>query len=213
MIDWLLWAILVVAVVLLIPATGLDYTLQHVWSFRRRGWQQHWQKTRAQWLARLGRPQHYPIDLREVRDFIISLQLGTSMDETLSGALSHAAQQFKNRGIFGRRLLRRVETQLSIAPEEVIKGLATDFASDDLRDLAQRLEMARDGGISYERALSLSIALVEEELRGNLQRDIQQTPIQLTVPMIVGVFLPAIIIGIFPLVLNVLGILVTPGGG
>jgi len=32
------------------------------------------------------------------------------------------------------------------------------------------------------------------------------------VPMIVVVFLPAIIIGLFPLVMNVLGILFSPGG-
>ncbi len=212
MINLLPALLLIIALLLVALAGGLDYTLWRVWIFQRERLRRRAKKSRARLLARFGRPQHYQVDLREIRDFIVSLQLGTSMNETLSGALLRAAEQLKDRGVFGQRLLKHVETRLSIAPEEVIKGLAEDFHSEHLRDLLQRLELARDGGISYERALTLSVSLIEEEIRGNVERDIQQAPIKLTLPMIAGVFLPAIIIGIFPLVLNVLGILVSPGG-
>lgn len=212
MIDLLPALLLMAAAILVVAASGFDYTLERVWAFQRKRFRRFAEGSRARLLARLGRPQRYQVDLREIRDFVISLQLGTSMDETLSGALLRAAEQLKDRGAFGERLLKHVETQLSIAPEDVIKGLAEDFHSEHLVDLVLRLEMARDGGISYERALSLSVSLIEEEIRGHLERDIQQIPIQLTLPMIVGVFLPAIVIGVFPLVLNVLGVLFTPGG-
>jgi len=204
--------LLLVAAMLVVAALGFDYTVQRVWAFQRKRFQRRAEGSRARLLARLGRPPRYQVDLREIRDFVIGLQLGTSLDETLSGALLRAAEQLKDRGAFGERLLKHVETRLSIAPEDVIKGLAEDFQSEHLRDLLLRLEMAREGGISYERALSLSVSLIEEEIRGHLERDIQQIPIKLTLPMIVGVFLPAIIIGIFPLALNVLGVLFTPGG-
>ncbi len=211
MIDQLLVLLLIVAVILLVATSGLEYTLRRIWAFQRKRFHRRAKESRGRLLARLGRTQHYHVDLREIRDFVVSLQLGTSMDETLSGALSQAADQLQDRGTFGERLLRHVETRLSIAPEEVIKGLAGDFHSEHLRDLLQRLEMARDGGISYERALALSVSLIEEEIRGDIERDIQQVPIKLTLPMIAGVFLPAIIIGIFPLVANILGVLATPG--
>ena len=135
------------------------------------------------------------------------------MDETLSGALARTAEQFEGRGVFGERLTKQVETRLSIAPEEVIKGLAEDFRSEQLRELQQRLDLAKEGATSPERALSLTVSMIEEEIRGDLERDIQRAPIQLTLPMVVGVFLPAIVIGIFPVVLNVLGILVRGGRG
>jgi hypothetical protein len=203
--------LLIAAFILVLAALGFDYTLQRIWIFQRKRIRRLVDRLQARLWARLGRPEHYEVDLREIRDFVISLQLGTSMDETLSGALRRAADQLRKRGSFGERLYRHVETRLSIAPEEVIAGLAEDFHSEDLRDLQLRLEMAREGGISYERALSLTVSLLEEEIRGDLERDIQQVPIKLTVPMIVGVFLPAIIVGIFPLVLNVLGVLFMPG--
>ena len=202
--DPFLMVVLFVSVVLLLAASGLDYLLRRTWAFQRKRLHRGTKERQKRLLARFGRATRYHVDLRELRDFVISLQLGTSMEETLSGALSAAAEQFKGRGDFGKRLFKHVETRLSIAPEEVIKGLAEDFQSEHLRDLAQRLEMARDGGISYERALSLTVSQLEEEIRGDLKRDIQMTPIQLTFPMIIGVFLPAVLIGMYPLISQLL---------
>lgn len=200
------------AALLVLAAGGLDYALQRMWSFQRKRILLSFEVGRARLLARLGRPTHHRADLRRIRDFVIGLQLGTSLDETLSGALMRTTEQMEGTGIFGERLQRQVEARLSIAPEEVIQGLAADFHSDHLSDLALRLELAREGGISYERALSLSVSMIEEDIRSDIEQEIQQLPIRLTLPMIVGVFLPAVIIGVFPLALNVLGVLFTPGG-
>ncbi len=146
--------LMLAALLLVLGAGGIDYTLQRVWVFQRKRVLSTIEATRARLLARMGRPDRYQVDLRQIRDFVIGLQLGTSLDETLSGALLRTAEQMAGGGVFAQRLLKHVETRLSIAPEEVIQALAEDFRSEDLRDLALRLELAREGGISYERALT-----------------------------------------------------------
>ena len=201
----LLIALLIpIIVVLVIAVTGLDYTVRRIWLFQRKRFRPKTRISREQLLARFTRPQQFQVDLREIRDLVISLQLGTSMQETLSGAILRAAEQFRERGSFGRRLWTQTQARLSIGPEDVVSGLAEDYQSPHLRDLLQRLEMARDGGITYERALALTVDQVENEIRGDLRRDIQQLPIQLTLPMIAAVFLPAIMIGLFPIVVTFL---------
>lgn len=208
MMNPVLIALLSITVILLIAsATGLDYSIERAWTFRRK----RLRTGRARGAHHTGSSAHYETDLREIRDFVTSLHLGTSLDETLSGALASTANQLRDRGPLGERLQTHVETRLAIAPEEVIEALAQDFQSAHLRDLVQRLEMARDGGISYDQALSLTLSLVEEEIRGDILRDIQQAPIKLTFPMIAGVFIPAIFIGIYPLVANIFVSLRGPG--
>jgi hypothetical protein len=202
--DWFSLSLVLVVVALLIAIGGLDYPLLKIWSFQRKRVLHRAEQGRSRIMVRLGRPERYHVDLREIRDLVVSLELGTSMDQTLSGALSQAAQQFKHRGIFGERLEKQVEARLSIAPEEVLKGLADDFQSEHLKNLPERLETARNGGFAYERALSLTASQVEEEIRGNLRREIQQMPIRLTFPMIGGVFLAALALGLYPLLLNLL---------
>jgi len=200
--------LLSITVILLIAsATGLDYSIERALTFRRK----LLQTSRARGGRCPDRTARSDTDLREIRDFVTSLQLGTSLDETLSGALASAANQLQDRGLLGERLQTHVDTRLAIAPEEVIEALAQDFQSAHLRDLFQRLEMARDGGISYNQALSLTLSLVEEEIRGDILRDIQQAPIKLTFPMIAGVFIPAIFVGIYPLVANIFVSLRGPG--
>ena len=208
MMNSVLILLLSVTVLLLIAsATGLDYSLERAWTFRRK----RLRTDRSRATKRTERTADHETDLREIRDFVSSLHLGTSLDETLSGALASTANQLRDRGPLGERLQTHVETRLAIAPEGVIEALAHDFQSAHLRDLVQRLEMARDGGISYDQALSLTLSLVEEEIRGDILRDIQQAPIKLTFPMIAGVFIPAIFIGIYPLVANIFVSLRGPG--
>jgi hypothetical protein len=129
-----------------------------------------------------------------------SLQLAASLGETLSGGLAAAAEQFAHRGVFGDRLKRHVESRLSISPEAVLEGLAEDFDSEELRDLLSRLEMAREGGASISETLKVSAEEAESRIRDEIKQDIQRAPVTLTVPMAVGVFLPAIALSMYPLV-------------
>jgi len=197
-------ALAAVIIVLLLGSSGLDYELGRIWGFQSKRLRRRATEGRARLLARVGWGQRYPFDLRQIRDLVVSLQLGTSMDQTLSRSLSQAAEQFKHRGAFGERLVRHVDSRLSIAPEEVLKAMAEDFPSEHLQVLPERLETARNGGISYDQALSLTAAQVEDEIRGSIRRDIQLTPIRLTFPMIGGVFLAALVLFIYPLLVSLL---------
>jgi hypothetical protein len=199
-----LWmgVILVGVIALLFSASGLDYAVERVWRFQRRrlGWNVGW----PQLFERFQRKPRFQASLTEIRDFVVNLQLATSMDQTLSVALLQAAEHLADRGIFGKRLKQHVESRLVASPEEVIKGLAEDFRSDQLNDVLRRLEAARDGRTSNVEALSWSVAAIEEDIRTDIEREIQQAPNQLGIGMMAGVFGPALFLSATPLVIALL---------
>ncbi|MBL7184226.1 MAG: hypothetical protein ISS50_07230 [Anaerolineae bacterium] len=151
------------------------------------------------WFQRRRKLQVAPT---EIRDFVVNLELATSLEQTLAGALVETAEQFANRGVFGQRLKRHVETRLALSPEDVIRGLIEDFGSSELRDLLTRLERARAGGMSNVEALTLSVETIEDDIRVKVERDIQRAPIILTIPMVVGVFFVALVLTAYPLIVG-----------
>jgi hypothetical protein len=197
--------ILVGAVVLLFAASGGDYTVGRVWQFQRR--RLGWSVSRPQLLKRFQRKPRFQASLTEIRDFVVNLQLATSMDQTLSVALLQAAEHLADRGVFGKRLKLHVESKLVISPEEVIRGLAEDFRSDQLNDVLRGLEAARDGKISNVEALSWSVDAIEEAIKAGIEREINQAGITLIFPMIITVFGPALVLILFPLVASMIRVL------
>ena len=151
------------------------------------------------WFQRRRKLQVAPT---EIRDFVVNLELATSLEQTLAGALVETAEQFADRGVFGQRLKRHVETRLALSPEDVIRGLIEDFGSSELRDLLTRLERARAGGMSNVEALTLSVETIEDDIRVKVERDIQRAPIILTIPMVVGVFFVALVLTAYPLIVG-----------
>ena len=148
------------------------------------------------------------VDPTEIRDFVVNLELATSLGQTLAGALVETAEQFADRGVFGQRLKRHVATRLVLSPEDVIRGLIEDFGSSELIDLLTRLERARAGGTSNIEALTLSVETIENNIRYKVERDIQRAPIILTIPMVVGVFFVALVITAYPLIVGTLQTLI-----
>jgi hypothetical protein len=145
------------------------------------------------------------VNLVDVRDLIISLQLGTSMESTLSGALLTARAQFAERGILGERLRKHVDARLSTSPDAVLAGLVEDFDCPQLAEVLDRIRMAAGGGISYNRVLAVSASSIEEDIRSGVERQIQRAPMMLTIPMVAGVFLPALALGLIPMVAMITG--------
>jgi hypothetical protein len=194
--------ILVGAVDLLFSASGGDYAVQRVWRFQRR--RLGWSMSRPRLIERFQRKPRFQASLTEIRDFVVNLQLATSMDQTLSVALLQAAEQLADRGILGKRLKQHVESKLVASPEKVIEGLAEDFRSDQLNDMLRKLEAARDGKISNVTALSLSVAAIEEEIKAGIEREINQAGIALIFPMIITVFGPMLVLGLIPLIISIM---------
>jgi hypothetical protein len=174
-----------------------------IWSIQRvyhREALDRWNRRRLFRRSRRG-PQ-FVVELPTIRDFVLTLQLSLSLAETLAGALTQAARQFGERGVFGERLTARVKSQLTVEPEKVIRSLAEDFGSEHLLELAERLDMAHQGGLSYFEAVSATLDDIEEEIALRVEREIERAPVVLTIPMIVGVFFMALVLVAYPLLAN-----------
>jgi hypothetical protein len=92
-----------------------------------------------------------------------------------------------------------VEARLSISPQAVLQGLVEDFGSQQLQEVLERIDMADEGGVSYNRVLTVSADAIEEDIRSDIEQQIQRAPIRMTLPMVAGVFFPALILGLVPL--------------
>lgn len=178
-----------------------DTAGRRVWLFQRRRLKLRFRLPR--WLRWIRR-RKYTVEMTTLRDFVVNLQLAVSLAETLGGALAVTAEQFADRGVFGERLQRHVETRLAIAPDEVIKALAYDFDSQPLRDLLDRLDIARDGGITRREALQITAEELDERIRIDVEREMQRAPVVLTIPMVAGVFFACLLLLIYPVAVRVM---------
>ena len=198
MIFFVLLVVLVV-IVLVFALVGGDYQLKRIAHFQRRRLKGSRIPSMIPLIGEAQQPKQ-TVRLTDVRDLIISLQLGTSMEATLTGSISRAAEQFADRGILGERLGRHVEAKLgSVGPQAVLEGLVQDFDCPQLAEVLERVRMAEDGGVSYNQVLAVSVAAIEEDIRSQIERDIQKAPTRLTLPMVIGVFFPALVLGLLPL--------------
>jgi hypothetical protein len=203
----LVLALVALAFVLLILIGGdLGYWAGRVWRVQRQ--HRRWLRKPSLSLSLpfSGARRQGPLQAKlwEIRDFLVGLQLALSLEESLVGALNQMAEQFADQSVFGQRLMSHVQSKAAISPEEVLKGLAEDFQSEQLRDAMTRLTLAREGGMSYARAMTLSVEAVEHEIRAEVEQEIQRAPIALLIPMAVGVFLPGLVLAIYPLVTRVI---------
>lgn len=192
--------------VILVLMIFLPPVWQRIWMFqRRRGLAKILRYSPRTWWRRARKKPAFEVDLPTVRDFVLTLQLSLSLAETLAGALTQAAKQFGQRGSFGQRLVTRVRSQLQVEPEAVIRALAEDFQSEHLGELAERLDLAHEGGLSYSEAVNLTLDDIEEEIRINVEKEIERAPVVLTIPMIIGVFFASLALLGFPLIITMFG--------
>jgi hypothetical protein len=192
----------VIAVALLILTFALlrlDYVFKRTMLFQRRRIQGWWSSIRFPTLGG-SRKKKEKVPMTDVRDLLITLQLGTSMQSTLSGSLTTAAEQFANRGVLGQRLRKNVEARLGNSPVAVFEGLVEDLDSPHLVRVLDRVRMASSGGVSYHRVLTVSVEEIDQDIRVQIERNILKAPNQLTMPMIGGVFLPALAAGLIPVI-------------
>jgi len=196
------------SVLLLLMAGDLSHWLRRIWRVQRlhRRWLRKPSLSLSLPLRGIIRRGPLRVELWEIRDFLVGLQLALSLEESLAGSLSQMAEQFADRGVFGQRLLAHVESKAAISPEEVLKGLAEDFQSEQLRDAMMRLTLSREGGMSYVGAMALSVGAVEHEIKAHVEQEIRQVSDRLIIPMGMGVFFPALVLGLYPLVREILEI-------
>ena len=190
--------LVLVGVIILVAALRLDEHFRRIMLFHRRRINFRGLNSVLPMLQ-LQSKKKYKASLSDIRDLVISLQLGTSLDATMTGALERSAEMFEERGDLGERLRRHVDSKLAISPEAVLEALAKDMDSEQLRELLNRIQMASEGSLNYYEVLSVSVFTIEEDMRREIEKQIERAPVQLTVPMVAGVFLPALILGMIPL--------------
>jgi Flp pilus assembly protein TadB len=118
--------------------------------------------------------------------------------------LQQTAEQFEGRGVFGARLNRHVEARLAESPDAVLRGLAQDFNSQYLEDMVRHIEISRQAGARLSDALILTVENIEEDIRSSVSFDIRKASNQLTAPMIIGIFMPIVILAVLPLIVDFL---------
>lgn len=140
---------------------------------------------------------------REVRDFLLDLRLALRLEGALGPALARVSQ--KGRGVLGERLRHHVQTRLTTStPQDVLLALAADLRSKVLRDLLRRLEAARRGGESFDRALAAVAEDVVAEMTAAAEQAVEAAPARLLVPMLATLFTPVLVLVLYPLMDRVL---------
>ena len=197
--------LLVALSILLILGDDIVYWSKRIWRFqsRRYPWIRDLRSGRL-W-RRVRKRENFKTDLVTLRDFLLTLQLATSLEDTLAGALRRAEEYMGDRGEFGERLTVQVHSRLTISPEAVIEGLAEDFDSDELREVMERLDLVRDSGLTFADALAISVEEIENRIRRQTEKDIQRAPLILTIPMVAGVFFAALLLAMYPMVAWLIG--------
>jgi hypothetical protein len=182
--------------VLLVYITGFDYQLKRALRFHRRRLGHRIEPATFSFLQGDSKRK---VPLNELRDFVMSLQLATSMEAGLAWALDRAADQFADRGVLGDRLERHVESRLSVSSEAVFQGLVEDFDNPYFVELLERVRAAEEGGIPYSRVFALTSREIQEDIRSEVEQSIERAPTRLTPIMLLGLLTPVLILGLAPL--------------
>jgi len=194
------------SVLLLLMAGDLSYWVHRIWRFQRqhRRWLRKPSLSLSIPLSGIRRQRPLRVELWEIRDFLVGLQLALSLEESLAGSLNQMAEQFAGRGVFGQRLVSHVESKAAISPEEVLQGLVEDFHSEQIREAMKRLTLARDTGLTYVKAMALSVEAVEHEIKAEVGQEISRASDTLLIPLAMGVFLPALALGLYPVIYEII---------
>ena len=86
----------------------------------------------------------------------------------------------------------------------MLEGLASDFDNKHLGALLERVRMASQGGISYNRVFTLTANEIQEDIRTDIEQQIKRAPLRLTPFMISGLFTPVLLLIIIPFVVGFL---------
>lgn len=133
-----------------------------------------------------------------IRNFLTLLRLSISLGETLSRALEDVAGR-SGEDLFARRLRHHLDSRVAGQPLPILEALAADFRSPDLEALVLRVEAAQRGGATLEEAVAVSAREIETRMLEEARLSVQQAEPQLLLPMMAGLFFPAMYLVLYPL--------------
>ncbi len=140
-------------------------------------------------------------------ELIEDVRLRLAFSGTLAAVLSSLADEPDRTGIVYDRL-RLHRDRLSLeGPEEVLKRLAEELRSRELKMLLARVRASRLGGVSYAEALRVAADDVAGEIVRQIEADVEGAPLRLVFPMLVLLLPPVLALALYPpasLLLNAL---------
>ena len=138
----------------------------------------------------------------QVRTFLDDLRLSLAMDVAIGPSLERIAGELDGaaNSVLTDRLRFHVARMSAYpGPLDVIRLLAVELRSRDLRDLVRRLEAARRGGESYRKALETAADELIQRMNAQAEQAIEAAPMQLMLPMVALLFPPALVLVLYPL--------------
>ncbi len=136
---------------------------------------------------------------QQVRTFITDLRLGLQIGGSLGPTLDRLAEQ-GGEGILYTRLRLHARTLLraNATPVEVIKQLADELQSRELRELLVRLHAAQRGVETFEHALTVGADEVIAQMTASVEQTIEGATTRLMVPTLLLTVMPLLVLALYP---------------
>ncbi len=153
------------------------------------------------------------IDLRRMlADLAMAIRYEKSPGRALDLVAARGSERYPRSTVYRRlRVLNNAYQRDEQGAETVLRKLAADLRSPDLTMLVMRFEAARRGGLSFEQALASGLAEVISESEAYADAAVETVPERLQLPMIVSLFLPTVLLVLFPIGFYVLNNLASVG--
>ena len=160
---------------------------------------------------RIGRTQQQV--RQQVAALIEDMRLRLAFGGTLGAVLHAIADEPDRPGVVYDRLRLHRDRLALAGPEELLRRLAADVRSPELRRLLSRVSAARLGGGSYAEALRVAADDVAAELVRQIENDIEGAPLRLLFPMLIGLLPPILVLTLYPPATALINSLTGAGSG
>jgi hypothetical protein len=167
---------------------------------------------RAPWLIRqlLRNEGKQRLRLR-VRDLVDDLRQAEAVHGSLGRALPALAEVMiasGRRDAVATVLVRHAPSlSVQVAVDEVLRQMAEDLRSDDMRQVADQVRLALASGLTVAEALSAVTANLSDVIAAEVNVRLQAAPNTYVLPMIVFMFGPLLVLVLLPLVLRITAML------
>ncbi len=144
---------------------------------------------------------------RQVAELIEDVRLRLAFSGSLGAVLHGIADEPERTGLVYDRLRLHRDRLALEGPEDVLRRLAEELRSRELKMLMARVRASRLGGVSYTEALRMAADDVAAEMVRQIEADVEGAPLRLVFPMLILLLPPVLALALYPpasLLLNAL---------
>lgn len=135
---------------------------------------------------------------RQVADLIEDVRLRLAFGGSLGAVLYAMADEPDRQGTVYDRLRLHRDRLLLESPEDVLKRLAEELRSRELKMLLARVRASRLGGVPYAEALRAAADDVAAEIVRQIETEVEGAPLRLVFPMLILLLPPVLALALYP---------------